>query len=206
MRSSPGCILAVLILFLSPAVPAADIAAGQAACEAGDYPTALAEWQGLAEEGNADAQFGMGLLYGNGFGVPMDDALALEWYRLAADQGHAQAQCNLAVMYSNGWGVPQSDEQAFHWYGLAAEGGVLQAQLGLAKMYSSTFRGPPNRVLAYQWLAIAADRGEYDAEIKRDELAAEMSADEVAEGSRLASAFRSPAIRSRSFESRAARL
>jgi len=186
MRSIPGIVLAVIFHFLPPAAAAADVAAGQAAYEAGDYPTAIAEWQPLAEAGNADAQFGMGLLYGNGFGVPMDDVLALKWYGLAADQDHAQAQCNLAVMYANGWGVPQDDEEAFRWYGLAAEGGVLQAQLSLAKMYASSTRGTPDRVHAYQWLAIAAERGDYDATLKRDELATAMSADEVAEGSRLA--------------------
>ena len=63
----------------------------------------------------------MGLLYANGFGVPLDDDQALKWYSLAADQNHAEAQCNLAVMHANGWGVPQSDAEAFKWYSLAAD-------------------------------------------------------------------------------------
>ena len=40
-----------------------------------------------AEQGDAAAQYNLGIMYGNGTGVPQDDAEALRWYRLAADQG-----------------------------------------------------------------------------------------------------------------------
>jgi len=42
----------------------------------------------LAEQGNADAQFTLGVMYDNGRGVPQDDTEAVRWYRLAADQRH----------------------------------------------------------------------------------------------------------------------
>ena len=45
-----------------------------------------------AEQGNANAQFNLGLMYANGEGVPEDDAEAVRWYRLAAEQGNANAQ------------------------------------------------------------------------------------------------------------------
>jgi TPR repeat protein len=54
----------------------------------------------LAEQGNADAQFGVGWMYDNGQGVPQDDARAVVWSRKAADQGYARAQLNLGVMYA----------------------------------------------------------------------------------------------------------
>jgi len=188
------CLSGSLLIFLAFGPLAAalaadvldDIAAGQAAYDSGNYEAAIAEWQPLADAGHAGAQFGLGLMYGNGFGVPMDDALALKWYQLAADQGHAQAQCNLAVMYANGWGVSQSDAEALHWYSAAAEGGVLQAQLSLANMYTSGYLETDNPVLAYQWLTIAAKRGDYDAETRRQELGSTMTAGDLAEGDRLA--------------------
>ncbi|MEP6880280.1 MAG: caspase family protein, partial [Nitrosospira sp.] len=40
-----------------------------------------------AEQGNADAQYNLGVIYRNGKGVPQDDAKAVEWYRKAAAQG-----------------------------------------------------------------------------------------------------------------------
>ena len=189
MHICPTTFLAVLPLILSSISWSADAAKGQEAYNSGDYQAALTEWQPLAEEGHADGQFGMGLLYANGFGVPLDDDQALKWYRLAADQGHAQGQCNLAVMHANGWGVPQSDEEAFKWYSLAAEQGVAEAQISLGQMYSGGFGAPLDNVQARKWFTIASELGDYEAAFKRDDLAASMSAEEIAEADRLANAW-----------------
>ena len=45
-----------------------------------------------AEQGDAEAQFNLGVMYSNGEGVPQDDAEAVRWYRLAAAQGYARAR------------------------------------------------------------------------------------------------------------------
>tara|TARA_B110000977_G_scaffold170989_1_gene222165 strand:- start:23 stop:295 length:273 start_codon:yes stop_codon:yes gene_type:complete len=68
------------------------------------------EEQVLAEQGNARAQYFLGLMYNEGKGVPKDQKEAFKWYRLAADQGDASAQYNLALMYGNGVGVPKDDK------------------------------------------------------------------------------------------------
>ena len=62
-------------------------------------------------------------MYGNGNGVPQDDAEAVKWYRLAAEQGDARAQNNLGVSYEFGEGVPQDDVTAHMWWNLAAANG-----------------------------------------------------------------------------------
>jgi len=189
MRIFSMTFLTVLPLIVSSISWSADFSTGQEAYNSGDYQTALAEWQPLAEEGNADGQFGMGLLYGNGFGVPLDDDQALKWYLLAADQGHAEAQCNLAVMYVNGWGVPQSDEEAFKWYSLAAEQGVTPAQISLGNMYSVGFGVAQDNVQAHKWYTIASELGNLDAPSKRDELSVRISAEEISEATRLKDAW-----------------
>jgi len=53
----------------------------------------------LAEQGSAEAQYNLGLMYANGDGVPQNDEEAVRWYRLAAEQGDANAQFNLGGMY-----------------------------------------------------------------------------------------------------------
>ncbi len=78
---------------------------GVAAFNRGDYATALREFRPLAEQGNARAQYNLGVMYENGRGVPQDYAKALQWYRKAAEQGVALAQNNLGVMYRKGRGV-----------------------------------------------------------------------------------------------------
>ena len=103
------------------AVPAwADFQAGMDANNRGDYATALREWRPLAEQGDADAQYYLGVLYDFRKGVPQDFAMAREWYEKAAAKGHAGAQNNLGGLYEFGHGVTQDDVLAYMWYHLAA--------------------------------------------------------------------------------------
>ena len=52
--------------------------------------------QEAAEQGQAEAQFKLGLLYFNGEGVPKDFVRAAEWFRKAAGQGHTEAKGYIA--------------------------------------------------------------------------------------------------------------
>jgi len=101
---------------------------GVAAYESGDYATALREWNPLAEQGHANAQFYLGQMYRNGHGVRQSHKTAAKWYRLAADQGNIWAQVNLGVMHQSGLGVSQNNEVAVKWWQHAAERGHDGAQ------------------------------------------------------------------------------
>ena len=57
------------------------------------------------EQGNAEAQFKLGVMHLDG--QYRDDVVATAWYRKAAEQGHAGAQNNLGIMYDDGRGVNQ---------------------------------------------------------------------------------------------------
>lgn len=96
---------------------------GRAAYEKGDYATALRLWRPLAADGDAMAQFYMGVLYANGWGVTRNYAQAAKWYQLAAEQNNAAAQVNLADMYNFGRGVPKNEAEAIKWYCRAADSG-----------------------------------------------------------------------------------
>ena len=91
----------ISVVMLATSAFAQDWDKGLDAYNAGDYATALQEFRPLAEQGHAQAQFNLGLMYDNGKGVPQDYAEAVKWYRLAAEQGYAYAQFNLGVMYYN---------------------------------------------------------------------------------------------------------
>ena len=93
---------------------------GEAAYNRGDYATAIREFRPLAEQGDAYAQFNVGLMYSEGEGVPQDYAEAVKWYSKAAEQEHAGAQVSLGRMYGEGLGVPQDYVRAYAWYDLAA--------------------------------------------------------------------------------------
>lgn len=164
------------VLLLAPQTPvSADVQKGLDAYNVGDYETSLAECQPAAEAGDARAQFCIGRLYANGFGVAMDDALALKWYELAAQQGHAEALYSLGLMHANGWGVPMDDAVAAQWYRRAAELGFPMAQMSLANLCRTGRGVPQDMVEAFTWYAVAAELGNMNAGFKLDEIAPDLN-------------------------------
>ena len=87
-------LVAGLLLALASPVRA-DFEEGMRAYKSGEYATALRELRPLAETGNANAQFNLGVMYGQGQGVAQDYDEAIRWFCMAADQGHSMAQFNL---------------------------------------------------------------------------------------------------------------
>ena len=68
------------------------------AAAAGESSAALWSLRSLAEDGNALAQYKLGVRYEEGKGVSRDRPEAAKWYRLSAAQGFADAQAALARM------------------------------------------------------------------------------------------------------------
>ena len=87
----------------------------------------FADIKALAEQGHADAQYSLGLMYKMGQSVSQDSHKAVEWYTKAAEQGHSDAQYNLGEMYKLGDDVPQDSTKAIEWYTKAAEQGNSKA-------------------------------------------------------------------------------
>ena len=180
MRTYVVSILAVASLAFAAAVAAGDYQDGRAAYDAGNFEKALAVWAPAAESGDADSQYGMGLLYSEGIVVPMDDIQALKWYGLAADQGHGEAQYKLGVMHANGWGVPMNEAEAMKFYRLAAENGVTEAQVSLGTMYQNGFSIEQDKIEALKWFTVAMKLGDNDARVHQEYLAERMPAEELA--------------------------
>ena len=74
-----------------------------------DYAEAALWYRKAADQGDANAQFHLGLMYFRGSGVPQDYAEAAAWYRKAADQGQADALASLRYMPTFGQGVQKDD-------------------------------------------------------------------------------------------------
>ena len=121
-RLTASICLTLTLLVGNPAF-SADYQKGLTAYESGDFATTLREWTPLAEQGDASAQYGLGLMYAEGKGVPQDDETAVKWFRLAAEQGNASAQGNLGVMYALGKGVIKDFVYAHMWGNLGASNG-----------------------------------------------------------------------------------
>ena len=112
-----------LFLFGSSPVYADDFKDGLNARDRGDYKTAIEKLKPLAEQGDALAQYNLGLMYYIGLGVTLDLKEAVKWYRLAAEQGIGSSQHNLGLMYTKGRGVPQDYVSAHMWFNIAGSNG-----------------------------------------------------------------------------------
>jgi hypothetical protein len=93
----------------------------------GDYKAAFEEWLPLAELGDAEAQYNLGVMYDQGASVDRDLGKAASWYRKAAEQGFLDAQTNLGMMYYRGEGVSSDSTEAARWLRLAADKGDTEA-------------------------------------------------------------------------------
>ena len=177
--------LAWLLVALAAALPArADFEAGSAAARAGDHATALREWRPLAESGNRDAQFNLGLLYENGLGVAKDGAQAAHWFRRAAEQDDRSAQAYLGEMYAQGLGVERDDREALHWYRTAAERGHAASQYNVGLFYATGRGIAPSDVQAVAWITVAHENGAAKTDLL-DTLKRHMSPSHLEEAKRL---------------------
>ncbi len=133
-----------------------------------DYEKALESFTKSAEQGHAEAQNYLGVMYENGEGVLPDYKQAIHSYTKSAEQGHASAQYNLGRMYYYGKGVPQDDKQAVHWHTEAAKQGYAGAQYSLGVMYYKGDGVPQDDKKAYMWLNLAIHNGYSEAQEIRD--------------------------------------
>ncbi len=160
MRISFLNIVAPVFLSLLVVFPAsADFQAGSDALNRKDYAAALAEFQPLAEQGDPEGQYGMGILYGKGLGVPESDPISMQWHTRAAEQGHAGAQLQLGIMYGNGYGVPENDQTSFKWYMLAAKQENPEAMWNVGIYYEQGLSVATDVDTARMWYLRAANVG-----------------------------------------------
>ncbi len=152
-------VCAILEYLLPRPLIAGPLEDGQAAFARADYVTALQKWKLLAEQGNAVAQFRLGLMYAEGRGVSQDDAEALKWYGWAASSGYAPAQLNLALMYESGPDSIRHHSRAIKWYRRAAQQGSASAQTTLGLIYDKGQGVPQNDWQALKWYELAAEQG-----------------------------------------------
>lgn len=129
---------------------------GREAAERGDFTAAYAAWRPLAERGDADAQFRIGVLLDQGLGVREDPFAAADWYRQAAEQGVHAAQVNLGLMLLQGRGGEVDDAAAVAWFERAANANVPAALANLGHLHRIGRGVARDPVRAYALLRRAA--------------------------------------------------
>jgi uncharacterized protein len=152
----------LIALFTGVAAPAAagPLEDADAAAQRGDYSTALRLRRSLSEQGDAQAQFRLGIMYATGTGVAQDRVEAVKWYRKAAEQGYPLAQLLLGKNYT----VLQDYAEAAKWYRKASEQGYAPAQYELGLVYEAGAGVPQDYVEAAKWYRRAAEQNDEAAQ------------------------------------------
>lgn len=157
-----------------------------------------------AEFGFADDQFSLAVVYENGNGVPQNYVEAHAWYRVASLNGYPDAASasellaarmtpeqlaaakQLASEYVEKY---LSGVESFLETKLRAELGDPRAQGELALQYSNGFGVPRDLVQAHAWYNVAAANGDLPSASERDQLAARMTAEQIADAQQLAAEY-----------------
>ena len=88
----------------------------------------------LANSGEIDAMFSLGIIYSTGDGVIQDYKEAFKWFFMAANKDDIISQYNLAILYKDGLGVEKNQQEAYRNFLKSANKGYKEAayMVGLA--------------------------------------------------------------------------
>jgi TPR repeat protein/antitoxin component YwqK of YwqJK toxin-antitoxin module len=161
-----------------------------------------------AEQGNADAQHNLGVVYDNGIGVPQDYLLAHMWFNLSASNGNEDAieKRNIVEKKMTPSQVEKAQEMTL-WkkekilgekHGLSegedsvdgneqlAEQGNADAQNDLGFMYDNGIGVPQDYLLAHMWFNLSASNGNEDAIEKRNKVEKKMTPEQIEKAQEMA--------------------
>jgi TPR repeat protein len=138
----------------------------------------------IAEEGNADDQYSMGLRHEKASTPNYQEAV--RWYRSAAMQRHPEAFYRLCVLSDVGRGLPQDYQEALRWCRLAADQGHGRAMYTIGIHYQDARGVSKDLVQAHQWYNLAAAYGYAPGAKWRDRLMPAMTAPQISQAQFLA--------------------
>ena len=191
-------IIAAVFVLLPTSVPGAQpsndtsklFIEGENFYNAGVYNSAFNCFYKAASQGHARSQVYLAFMYANGMGVPKNEAMAIEYWKMAAKQGDAIAQNNLtsrgisdwnssapaqapviqsakslsdtAKLFSEGENFYNANayDSAFNRFSRAASQGHTRAQVYLAFMYANGLGIPKDEAMAIEYWKMAARQGD----------------------------------------------
>ena len=158
--------LLVLIAALGCNAALAGLDEGLDALRRNDFAAAAKELRPLAERGDAEAQYRIGLMYEYGKGYPQDKLQGIVWFKKSAAQNHAAAQTELGIIYALGDGVKQDDALAVAWFQKGATQGNVTAQYNLGLWYAKGQGVKLDNAKAIEWWRKAGAQGMPVAQFK----------------------------------------
>lgn len=160
----------------------AETKAGIDAWNAGDFVSAVNQWQEPAARGEAEAQFRLGQAYRLGKGAEQDLAKAEEMFAKAASQGHKEAADNYGLLlFHRG-----EKKQALPYLRTAADRGDARAQYLLGLAYFNADNVERDWPQAYALVNLARKQGLEQANSALQQIDQHITPDQRAQGLALA--------------------
>ena len=120
-------------------------------------------WIELANAGDVNAQYALGVMHLREEASDSNPAAAFSWFEKASNQGHATAMFNLGVAYWEGTGVNQDKAKALSLWEQSANKGDSGAQFNLGLAYYIGEERSADLAEASKWISQAADQGHPEA-------------------------------------------
>jgi hypothetical protein len=113
----------------------------------------------IAEQGDVQAQYEVGVMYEKGRGTDRNQAMAFKWYIKAAKQGNKKASFKVGYGFLKGRGVSKDTEKAYKWLTRASKKGYERAEFYLGEMYEKGNGVSRNYGTALKWYRKALKGG-----------------------------------------------
>jgi Sel1 repeat len=169
-------------------------------------PTHVGRLRNVANAGDAAAQFSLARAYERGEGVARDSTEAARWMLRSAKAGKAEAQYEVGMAYLSGRGVPQDYVSGYSWLVLADSAGerrsreairlltrklsasdIAHVRSRLGEVYAHGMGVKADLVAAYTWFTLAESAGEQNSRARKQQLALQMTREQIAEAEQRAS-------------------
>jgi len=121
--------------------------------------TPLQSLTASANNGDARAQYDLGLMYLQGNGVDRNPGQAAGWLEKSANSGMPNAQYEVALLYQQGLGVRRNMKSAHRWFQKAAQQGHVRAQYELGTLYAEGKGTRRDYAEAARWFSRASREG-----------------------------------------------
>lgn len=190
MKSTLTMLLAVAMLAISSPASALSEREGLDIYQRGLYLEAIEYWKKAAAAGDAGSAYRLSEEYFDAKIIKRDLKLALKYLKQAADGNDARALTDLASMFDYGTGVKEDRKRAAELYLRAARMGMPAAMFNVASMLETGEGLAMDKVEAYKYYILSRDQGFAPFANKAlEEIAADMTADQIAEGEQRADDF-----------------
>jgi TPR repeat protein len=149
-----------------PTYPAREPDLAYGAYQRGYFLTAFLEAMKRVDKnkGDARAMTLLGELYASGLGVPVDEAKAVKWYRLAAERGDRDAMYALAIFHVTRRAGLYDRSEAAKLFAAAAKLGHAAAAYDLGLLYLEGQQFPQDFARAANLFKMASQEGNAEAQ------------------------------------------